>query len=364
MKLAQTQASQGAVQDKPGEETGWNLRAYREGDIPQLVTLINTVDDAYKLMWGTSEGEMERDLAGPRQEPQRQIVLAERPGAPGLVGYGRVGYDNDEEGNERIYYLNVAVHPDAEGQGLEQELAQHLLGIVQEYQDDPNMERMERATLKAYTREELAHICKLWESLGMKSVRQYWSMARPLHKPIDEPGPVDGVVIRPYRKPEDNEAARQAFNESFADHYDFHRLPPEDWEHYVGLPTTRTDLSWLAEAQGLEGVEPGKIIGFSICAIFDEDNQRRGVREGWIDLLGTTRDSRRKGLGRAILLHGLHSFRAAGMDTALLGVDSESLTGANRLYESVGFRMRSREVQYERDYEDEGDRVWGRVTRL
>jgi ribosomal protein S18 acetylase RimI-like enzyme len=34
------------------------------------------------------------------------------------------------------------------------------------------------------------------------------------------------------------------------------------------------------------------------------------------------------------------------MDTALLGVDSTSLTGANRLYESVGFRIRNREFGY------------------
>jgi ribosomal protein S18 acetylase RimI-like enzyme len=52
------------------------------------------------------------------------------------------------------------------------------------------------------------------------------------------------------------------------------------------------------------------------------------------------------------LLHGLHTLRAAGLDTALLGVDAESLTGANRLYESVGFRTRTREVQYECELKD------------
>ena len=52
------------------------------------------------------------------------------------------------------------------------------------------------------------------------------------------------------------------------------------------------------------------------------------------------------GLGRSLLLHGLHSLRSAGMETALLGVDSESPTGANKLYESVGFRIRSRDFDY------------------
>jgi hypothetical protein len=34
------------------------------------------------------------------------------------------------------------------------------------------------------------------------------------------------------------------------------------------------------------------------------------------------------------------------METALLGVDSESPTGANKLYESVGFRIRNRDFSY------------------
>jgi ribosomal protein S18 acetylase RimI-like enzyme len=113
----------------------------------------------------------------------------------------------------------------------------------------------------------------------------------------------------------------------------------------MGVPNTRIDLSWLAEHEG-EG-EEGKLAGFCIISISEDSNEMRGVCEGWIELLGTTGAWRRKGLGRALLLHGLHSLKSAGMDTAMLGVDSTSLTGANRLYESVGFRIRRRTLQYE-----------------
>jgi mycothiol synthase len=330
-----------------GESDKWVFRGYKEGDIPDLVTLVNLVDETYTLDWGTSESEMTHDLRGPRQEPERQIVVAEMDGRPGFVGYGRVGYDNDEEKGERIYYLNVTIHPDLEGRGLEDDLAARLIEIVRGYEADPKPEGSKQAKLKAYVNEQVHHVRRLWEGLGLKQVRYFQVMQRLLDEPIDEPAPVDGVFVRLYRRPEDNAAALEAFNNSFSDHYDHHDSPPEDWEHFTGLPTTRPDLSWLAQAHGLDGVEPGKIVGFCICAVFDEDNKRKGVLEGWIDLLGTTRECRRKGLGRSILMHGLHSLRAAGLDTALLGVDSESLTGANKLYESVGFRTRSREVQYE-----------------
>jgi ribosomal protein S18 acetylase RimI-like enzyme len=173
-------------------------------------------------------------------------------------------------------------------------------------------------------------------------------MARPLDEPIDDPGVIEGVTIRPYKYPQDNEGARQAFDASFADHWDHHPTAPEDWEHWLKQPQVRHDLSQLAEIED----EPGAFAGFCIIEISEDDNKLRGVSEGWIELLGTIRGWRRIGLGRAILLHGLHSLRDAGMDTALLGVDSKSLTGANRLYESVGFRIRSREFSYACDLEE------------
>jgi len=54
------------------------------------------------------------------------------------------------------------------------------------------------------------------------------------------------------------------------------------------------------------------------------------------------------GLGRALLLAGLHVLKEAGMESATLGVDAESLTGATRLYESVGFVEHKRYILYRR----------------
>lgn len=47
---------------------------------------------------------------------------------------------------------------------------------------------------------------------------------------------------------------------------------------------------------------------------------------------------RRRGLARALLARSLAMHRDLGMNEAALGVDTESLSGANLLYESMGFR--------------------------
>ena len=342
-----------AVVDELANDVEWNIRPYREGDIPAIVDLINAVDAAYKLREGTGVEDITVRFNSPRSEPLRQVILVDGPRLPGLpngmlAGFGRVSYENDDTTNERMYYTNVSVHPAAEGKGLEQVIADRLLGIIREYESDPNMPRMEKAVLNAWTREEVTPMRALWESMGLKEVRWFWVMARNLHERIDEPQPIEGVNIRIYARPDDNRGAMQAFDSSFSDHWDHHPPTEEDWDYWTKQPTMRPDLSWLAEVES----EPGTFGGFCVCAIFEEDNKRKSVCEGWIELLGTTRDWRRMGLGRSLLLHGLHSLREAGMDTALLGVDSESPTGANRLYESVGFRIRSREVAFKRPLEE------------
>jgi mycothiol synthase len=257
-------------------------------------------------------------------------------------------YQDDEAAGERMYYIRVSVHMAAEGLGLEHLIAARLLDIIRQQQAEPDMKPLPRATVKAWSFEHLHHIRELWSEIGLREVRQFWTMARPLNEPIDEPGVIEGVTIRPYKYPQDNEGARQATDASFADHWDHHPTAPEDWEHWFKQPQVRPDLSLLAEIDD----KPGTFAGFCIIEISEEDNRLRGVSEGWIELLGTIRGWRRMGLGRAILLHGLHSLRSAGLDTALLGVDSESPTGANKLYESAGFRIRSREFSYACDLGD------------
>jgi ribosomal protein S18 acetylase RimI-like enzyme len=69
---------------------------------------------------------------------------------------------------------------------------------------------------------------------------------------------------------------------------------------------------------------------------------------GWIRVLGVRRPWRGCGRGRALLLHAFREFRRRGFARAGLGVDAESPTGANRLYESVGMRVSARFEIYEK----------------
>ncbi len=341
----------------PATPAEWSIRPFRDEDVPGIASLFNAVFDAYRLQEGFSEDDVRNNLSVPNSDPARQLLVVDGPRVNGVpsdmpVGFARVIYRDDPEADDRLYYLTIVVHPAAEGMGLEQDLAARLIDIAREYEAEPRMVPRATVRVKSFVPERIHYARTLYTGLGMREVRQFWVMERDLHEPIDEPAPIEGVTIRPYRRPEDNVGAHIAYEDSFSDHWDHHPITPEEWAHRAEAAGFRADLSQLAEVDG----EPGTFAAFCIVSVSDEDNRRRGVAEGWIDLLGTTRAWRRVGLGKAILLHGLHCLKSAGMDTALLGVDSESLTGANRLYESVGFRIRSREFSYEAPLSEVGSR--------
>jgi len=75
---------------------------------------------------------------------------------------------------------------------------------------------------------------------------------------------------------------------------------------------------------------------------------------GWIDALnrigdfgpvGTLPAHRWQGLGRAVLLEALRRMKARGMDRVCVST-GESNAPALRLYESVGFAIQNRSIEY------------------
>jgi ribosomal protein S18 acetylase RimI-like enzyme len=54
--------------------------------------------------------------------------------------------------------------------------------------------------------------------------------------------------------------------------------------------------------------------------------------------LGVLAEYRGRRFGRALLQHALADFAQRGRDKAGLGVDTQNVTGALRLYESMGMR--------------------------
>jgi ribosomal protein S18 acetylase RimI-like enzyme len=137
---------------------------------------------------------------------------------------------------------------------------------------------------------------------------------------------------------EDAETWVETFNQTFIDHWNHFELTVEAFKNKLDDPTYRSDLSLVAIAPD------DTIAALCDCYIIEKDGP--DIEQGWINVLGTKRGFRKQGLGRSILLAALQNFQAEGLDTVILYVDAENLSGATRLYESAGFRRVNTQIAY------------------
>jgi ribosomal protein S18 acetylase RimI-like enzyme len=78
------------------------------------------------------------------------------------------------------------------------------------------------------------------------------------------------------------------------------------------------------------------------------DNRRLEQGEGFVRNLGVRKSLRGKGIARALMLTGFAHWLESGRSGVQLGVDTANVTGATRLYESVGMRSLMSAVALER----------------
>jgi mycothiol synthase len=171
---------------------------------------------------------------------------------------------------------------------------------------------------------------------GFGLVRHSHRMEIDLDTPTAPASWPHGIGIRAF-EPGDERTFYELEQETFVDTWEPQEETYEEWSHWMLEPSTFTPELWfLAHDDG----EPA---GIAIC------HPRAGSDDlGWVRVLGVRRPWRRRGVGRALLLHAFTQFRLRGFSRAGLGVDAESLTGAHRLYESAGMHVAARFDIYEK----------------
>ncbi|MDJ0619499.1 MAG: GNAT family N-acetyltransferase [Calothrix sp. MO_192.B10] len=300
-------------------------RAYNgEADLNAIANLINACDAVDKLEEGTTVAELQTEFSTPSINQARDLQLWSN-GDGELIGFGFLWITEPSEVIDG--FLSIYVHPSHRHINLESEIiawAEGRMGEVQRLQQIP-------VRLGLGTRDTQCDRIKIIENHGFHPTRYFFTMERNLQQAIPQPQLPEGFSIRQMNGEADAQAWVEMFNNSFIDHWNHHDLTIENFIHHINEPCYRPDLDLIAIAPN------GTFAATCHCYIFPEDNIRTGRREGWIGVLATIRNYRRIGLGKAMLLSGLHQLKSAGMNTARLGVDADNPSGALGLYQSVGF---------------------------
>jgi mycothiol synthase len=181
-------------------------------------------------------------------------------------------------------------------------------------------------------------VTALMRSRGYREVRRFELRRIDFARELPPPADVEGITVRGFR-PEEARQLYEAHVEAFADHWGEGQETYEDFRHYH-LDASDYDAGlWFVAWDGDE------LAGY----IAGQEKSREDPARGYISLLGVRRPYRRRGLGKALLLHAFGALHARGLRGADLHVDADSLTGATGLYAKVGMSAHPRFATWEKE---------------
>jgi mycothiol synthase len=276
-----------------------HVRAPELSDAPAVLELIIARDIADLGRPDYSLEDVKADWEAPGLDVALDAWLAED--SDGLLGYALL----DERGAAL-----VTVPPASEGRGVGTALRE-----AAEARAIERGEALVRQYVAATNEAARAHLLEAG----------YWPAYRYVRMRMDlthTPEPPPDVLVREFNRGVDDRPVHALVEEAMAGVAGNEPRSLESWQAAKVDKEGWDPSLWLIheDAHGLGGVV--------LCERWED-----GV--GYVDYLAVASRLRGRGLGRAMLLHGLAALRATGLAAVELSVQGEN-AGATRLYESVG----------------------------
>jgi len=181
-------------------------------------------------------------------------------------------------------------------------------------------------------------VAALLTAHGFREARVFWSMSLRFDGPPPPPADVAGIDVRTLVTGQEREVYACAAA-AFEDHWGDGFSSEQSWLHrHVHASDTFDPELWYLAWEG------ERLVGVLLAAAESEEDSELG----YVAWLGVRRQARGRGIGEALLRRSFVKFHELGKLGAQLVVDSESSTGANRLYERVGMTARPRFANWDR----------------
>lgn len=255
-------------------------------------------------------------------------ILAYEPGGE-LIGYVHLRWN--PTGADPRLAVEMVVHPDHREEGVQAALLDHTRRLVA---------RSGGGRMFLWVHRVIDARATLAFELGLDIQRELAFMRRPA-RPAPEVGPLpEGVEIRPYRGPEDDEAFLEVNNAAFPDH-------PENGGWAVADLEERKALDWFDPAGLFMAFRDGLPLGFHWTKWHRHDADGGPAPHpplGEVYVLAVHPRAQGMGLGRILLRHGMRHL--ADRSTEIVLYVDQASEGPVALYTSEGFETVYREVCY------------------
>jgi len=307
---------------------GFTCRPATTDDAERVAALWNDRSDATRNERPSTPERVRKNWSHPKFDlaADSRLVFAS-DGA--LIGYAHV---RDVKDPPVDVFAGYSVHPDHDGSDWLWD-ALFAWTEVQARRVIPKAPSDARIALVAGVSDEDDTEQRELERHGFAHSRTFHRMRTGFEGPAEPAVLPDGIAIRTFVPGEDDETLVAAHREAFAGHYGYLEQPfahdLENWRRWMKEDDFDASLWFLAHA-----VEDGAIVGYCTCYAEAPGDPSGGL----IDELGVRPAWRRRGIGRALLLHAFGELAKRGIRGAVLSVDTENKSGAPALYTSVGMR--------------------------
>jgi len=225
--------------------------------------------------------------------------------------------------------VEVYVHPEHYRRGIGTTLVR--MAEMRARDEVPLAPEGEQVVLNNWINARNADARELLEREGFQPVRFFWRMETPLSGVVAASRLPEGFAIENAEGEEQLPLIYATVDEAMSDHWGHVHVPYDEWIKRTRGPLFDPRLWFLA-------VQDEESAGVALCTLSE------GI--GWVNTLAVRRPYRQRGLGLALLLHTFSELNKAGAKRVRLSVDSESMTGATRLYEKAGMRVFQEHATY------------------
>ncbi len=279
----------------------------------------------------TAEEMLRQEQENPSFDPEGRFVaeLEQRP-----VGVVHANVEKLRE--ERTGFVRLDVIPESRGRGIERQLVETALR---------ELKARDMAIAQASVDSGELDYVRLLQELKFEQVRVMSFMEMELANFPQGIGADSQISIKALRKDreEDMKLWTWLSNETFKEHFNFRPGTTEEIRHFLFSDLYYNKLKEIFFAE-----LDGESVGYIGAGIDEKYNLEKNVQRGDIFTIGVLKKYRRRGVGARLMLHALETFRAKDMTKATLGVDDCNPTKAIGLYEKVGFKVKKKDLVFER----------------
>lgn len=301
-----------------------SIRPYTPNEIQAVHQLVDVaarhdgVDPISTLESLPTLDEFAQSLEARNTNPETDIFVAVDETTKNIVGYGKVGWWQEEDGTF-VYVHQGQVDPAHRGKGIGTKLLQTLQDrikvIAKEHPDGApktfatNASETEEANLKLLEQQGYR---KVWSQVEMEFTD--FASIESIEKP-------EGFEFRSAVTLEEKRKVYEANVAAYSGRPGAIEASDEDFEEFLedNPDTSLWKIAWDGD----------KVAGFVLSRV-DTD-------KGEITEVVTIPDYRRRGLGKWLMAENLRDLHARGIEIIRLHTNAEGAQGGRQLYEGMGF---------------------------